>query len=383
MKIIVNIDPLKTFTSAMPARGMLPYLLQERPQDQFLLLSRKGSIEKSPELQQLLKHLKVHSNWSLHIEERSTRQMNMLKLLAYPNYNRTSYSGDLYLNFDGDDLGPRNRPLITLLADLSVLVHPERSSHGKIGRRLRRVTFQHMAKYSDRIVVISKNTENDLKRYFPKAAHKTALIYNGIDDHWFHTERSSATPHSKPYWLWYGFNSVRKNLLGMMEAYKGAWERVGEGLPDWVMVISGEHGEIREWIEANALGEKIRLEAQQPLKELINWIDRSEGLLFPSFYEGFGLPVAEAMARGKRVICSEVSALPEISGGMGIYFDPKSQEGMTMALIKAVEDKAKLQAETYQAWAKQFSYQANAKQYSALIDEVLAQSGRMKKELSR
>lgn len=369
MRICINLDPLKVFTSAMPIRGMLPHLMRLRANDHFIFRAFRDTIH-SETIQLFLESVKDLKNWEIVTNSFSARQINGIKLIGYPEYNTTSIKADLYLNFDADDMGSHNQPLITLLADLSVLKNPERSSHGWIGRRLRRITFKRMALYADRIVTISKVTAQDAFDCFPMTTKKTAVIYNGINSEWFEKE-PLYDDKSPSYWIWYGFNSERKNLNGLLEGYVLAQKKQKGDFPRLLLIVSGPLGALKVKVAELELNETVEIKPMQPLSTLIELVDGCRALVFPSFYEGFGLPVIEVMARGKRVLCSKVSALPEVSNNMAYFCDPSDSLSIANALLKELsKDTTKDEELRYRSWAKQFTYQNCAYKYNELINKT-------------
>lgn len=369
MHICIYIEPLTVFTSGMACRGMLPELIAQRSQDRFTLVCRRGS-ERHPLLKELMNQLTGFSNWSLFVERRSRRHANLLALIGLANYNRVSVDADIYINFDADALGADRQPVITLLADLSVIRSPMRSSHGWIGRWLRRRVFSNMVKYATHIVTISRHSETDLQLVFPALSGRSTVIYNGIDPTWFVPINSTRATYDSPYWIWWGHVSERKNLRGLIAAYARAI-RIRPELPSLWLVASGSIRALREQVNALGISERVRLQMPRPLPDLVSAVDNSVGLVFPSYYEGFGLPVAEALARGKPVWCASRAALPEIAGPYAILFEPADEDEIVQALLKY--DKNLVHPEQTalrQKWASRYTYSIQAQAYSVLINRI-------------
>lgn len=375
MKICLNLDTLRSYTSANPGRGLLPHLMAIRQNDHFLLRALSNTLE-TPTIQELLESITHLPNWKIVKDDYSSRMMNIKKLLYFPEFNKTKVEADVYINFDADDMGKSNRPLISSLADLSVLKNPQKSSHGPFGRQIRRRTFQRMSKYADRIVVISELTAKDVKHFFPAAFPKVRVIYNGIHDNWFHSsEQLPIVQHpfsSEKYFIWYGHISPRKNIPNLLTGYRKFLKKVGESNPPKLLLLAGGDREsVLKDVRYLQLDQVVKVLPSQNLDQLIFLVDQSVGLIFPSFYEGFGLPVVEAMARGKDVVCSNTSALPEISGGLAYFADPADPESIAQAIQKVWSNESSEERKEHLiAWAKQFTHKKAALGYSNLIDEV-------------
>jgi len=211
---------------------------------------------------------------------------------------------------------PRGVREVVTLHDLAVLRHPERfrSWQGASARRrlrkLRRV---------DQVICISRFTAGEAMALLNLPASKFIVIHNGCE---FHPSEAVA-PESKPdfpvpneYFLFVGSLEPGKNLALLKEVYALA-ESGNRVLPPLLIVgarwegVGHEGSPPRGW---HYLG-------RQPDEVLVYLYRRATGLVFPSKYEGFGLPVVEAMALGCPVICSPVASLPEVGGAAALFAD--------------------------------------------------------------
>jgi glycosyltransferase involved in cell wall biosynthesis len=109
------------------------------------------------------------------------------------------------------------------------------------------------------------------------------------------------------------------------------------------LVCTGAPSERQRWLKHAAdemgLGDQIVFAGYLTTAELLSLVTNSSGVVFPSLYEGFGLPVIEAMASGVPVACSNSTSLPEVAGGAAILFDPRNPESLAKAIISLVSDK--------------------------------------------
>jgi glycosyltransferase involved in cell wall biosynthesis len=371
MKIIIYIEPLRTFTSGTPHRGVLLKLIELRSDDEFVLVLRKGDLPEH--MQELFNKLKKFSNWSLRYEKRSRKIVNMLALLHFRNHCEIKVKGDIYLSFDAEYLGSKNNPQIVTVHDLSSVRNSKSSSISPIKRIARKFTIENGVKHANHIVAISEFTKKDLLDYFDIAQEKITVIHNGIDEKWFQEESiSHKTSHNDDYWIWWGAYSQRKNLERLLQAYELLLKEM-DSIPDLYLV-----GNKNEYFErllliiegSKVLKRKVKIYPQQDIDKLKILVSNSVGLVFPSLYEGFGLPVIEAYSQGVTVLTSNVSSLPEISGDLGVLVDPNDIIDIKNGLLK-LNMMQQYQDEKLKQWAEQFTYEKAAIKYSELIDRCL------------
>jgi len=133
-----------------------------------------------------------------------------------------------------------------------------------------------------------------------------------------------------------GINKPHKNLVELVEAFALAGDR------SQTLVIAGawddRYPEVKETISRLKLDDRVVLAGRVAEDLLAGLMAGATGFLFPSLYEGFGLPVVEAMACGTPVACSRVSSLPEVGGDAVLYFDPTDRRQMTTAILRLGND---------------------------------------------
>ena len=174
------------------------------------------------------------------------------------------------------------------------------------------------------VIAVSKNTKRDILRNYHLAENKVHVIYNGIT----HGSSKSAEPKNLVvngrYLLYVGTLQPRKNIETLIESFAMLKKKI----PDLKLVIAGKRGWLYEKIfesaRENNLSSDILFTDYLKREELVWLYKKAECLVLPSFYEGFGLPILEAMTYDCPVIASYSSSLPEIGGDACIYFDPKN-----------------------------------------------------------
>jgi glycosyltransferase involved in cell wall biosynthesis len=212
---------------------------------------------------------------------------------------------------------PRGLKHVATLHDLAMLRNPERFRpwHLRSARRsLRKLQTV------DRIICISRFTAEEAMQLLSLPATRLEVIHNGCD---FHPEEPPpvSTPPDFPlpaeFFLFVGSLEPGKNLSLLRETYALADH---EGAPLPPLLIVGAAGPTGLALAHHAQSaHSLRYLGRLPDAVLVHLFQRALALVFPSIYEGFGLPVAEAMALGCPVICSRVSSLPEVAGDAACY----------------------------------------------------------------
>lgn len=224
---------------------------------------------------------------------------------------------------------------------------------------------------ADRIICISRSTADECMQQLELPAHKLRVVYNGCD---FHPDESSPveTPPPVPppseFFLFVGSLEPGKNLGLLRQAYEIAASQ-GRSLPPLVIVGARWEGVAREGkppADWHYLG-------RIPDENLVYLYRRALALVFPSAYEGFGLPVAEAMALGCPVICSRVTSLPEVGGNAACYVELTPPAYLdAMRRLEQNPDTREEQARLGLEQARRFSWQRCAIETREVYREALA-----------
>jgi len=234
-----------------------------------------------------------------------------------------------------------------LIHDLSFRAHPDYFP-ASIALYMRVLVGLAMRR-AEVVVALSEFTRCEIERFYPWAARKTTVIYPGIDRAFDATDRQDEAARKiygvkRPYILAVGNIHPRKNLARLLAAY----EQLRATHADTPQLV---------WAGMERWGsDELRTRAQAVGAQLIGRVQAAhlpalyrgaQVLVYPSLYEGFGLPPVEAMACGTPVIASNTTALPEAVGEAAITFDPLSVEQLIAALERVVSD-ASLRAELHQ-----------------------------------
>ena len=205
------------------------------------------------------------------------------------------------------------------------------------------------AKHATHVVCISESTKRDVMRYYDVPEERISVIYQPVQEMFYKAplsppiggESSSLLKElERGYILTVGSINSRKNLLGMVKAL----EMLSEDERPLLMVV-GNGREYRklveQYISEHHLGEWVRIESNIHDAETLQTLyANARCMLYPSFYEGFGLPVVEASLQRCPVITSNVSSLPEAAGPDSIQVNPGSPEEIAEALHRLMNDEA-------------------------------------------
>ncbi len=185
------------------------------------------------------------------------------------------------------------------------------------------------------IIAVSRQTAVDLAEMFGIPIDKIKIIYNGVGEIFF-TAPPSAPPLSFPYILYLGNWKPHKNINTLLAAFSLFVARY----PEFRLVLLGVPGvpEVQKEIVRFRLEGKCLPLGFKPQEEVIRYLDGALFLVFPSLYEGFGLPPLEAMARGRAVVSSPAGSLQEVLADAALYFDPNSAEDLRTKMELLVEN---------------------------------------------
>ena len=237
----------------------------------------------------------------------------------------------------------RGKTLVTI-HDLSFLRHPEGAEPNLRGYLCAAVP--HSLEKADLILGDSENTRQDIIELFGVRPERVQVVYPGVDQAFRVIEDQQALAAVKeaysldyPFILSVGTLEPRKNLIRLLDAY--AVLRAGGDL-EHKLVIAGGKGWLYDGIfrrvEELSLQEDVTFLGYLPEEHLPAVYCLSDLLVFPSLYEGFGLPPLEAMACGTPVITSDSSSLPEVVGEAGLMVPPGDAEALADTIRKVLAD---------------------------------------------
>jgi glycosyltransferase involved in cell wall biosynthesis len=229
---------------------------------------------------------------------------------------------DLYLLRSG-----RARIVVTIHGLASIRLPAD--LHEKLPRRAQ-IKYRHLLEASDHIITVSESSKRDIIDVYGVPSEKITVVYNGIDEV-FNLEADELPKidtGDRPYLLSVCALLAKKNVRAIVLALAALKER---GLPHRLVHI-GPPGPAQEAIEAEVRRFNLRTDVEfkgyVSKDELAAYYHSADALLFPSFHEGFGIPIVEAMASGCPVVTSTAFSMPEIAGDAALLVDPYNVESL-------------------------------------------------------
>lgn len=279
--------------------------------------------------------------------------------------------------------------LLVTIHDLSFERYPESFS---LKRRLWHIFInpKKLCARADTIIAVSESTKNDLLDLYKISPSKIKIIYSGISEKFTVLDRNDEKlvkvkeKYKLPYKfiLYLGTVEPRKNIVGILRAYHqlqkgGSADAAQKELLNYKLVIAGSKG----WLSGKIFSEIEKSEFRDSIS-LINFVEDKDKeyvfnlaslFVYPSFFEGFGFPVLEAMRCGVPVITSNVSSLPEIVGSGAIMIDPSKPEEIAEAMKDLLTDKKMRDNLVKKGFeqATHFSWQKTAKEFLKSARELV------------
>ena len=201
---------------------------------------------------------------------------------------------------------------------------------------------------ADRILTVSEASKRDILRLFNIPAEQVSVIYNAIDERFLGPPDPTRMDLVRqryqldhPFVLYVGNIKPHKNIERLIDAFGRARS---DGPDDLTLVIIGDelskYPALRQAVHRHKLDKHVRFLGFQPQETLAAFYRLARAFVFPSLYEGFGLPPLEAMACGTPVVTSNVSSLPEVAGGAALLVDPYDTNAIAAGIVRAVTDEA-------------------------------------------
>ena len=237
-----------------------------------------------------------------------------------------------------------------------------------------------------RIFAVSNFTKDEMVKLFEIPSERIEVIYNAIDERFLHGHASTADREliakryqvTYPFILYAGRISPHKNVARMIEAFsalKMELER-DQAYSDLKLIIIGDdlsgNPDLRRTVVRSGVQNDVRFLGFVPIEVLRIFYDEAKLFIFPSLYEGFGLPPLEAMAHGTPVVTSNVSSLPEVVGNAAVLVNPENVFEIMRALHKVLMDQSlrqRMKERSYQQ-ASRFSWEKSVRRILDVYRQV-------------
>jgi glycosyltransferase involved in cell wall biosynthesis len=273
-------------------------------------------------------------------------------------------------------------PMVFTCHDLIPLIFHE--YFGARQRLIYRFTHQLALNTARMTIAVSHSTKNDLQRFFQVNPKRIVVVHEGVDAH-FQPPSRAALDRVKQryvlpdhYVLYFGSNKPHKNVPHLVQAF--AQSNLQSPASNLQLVIAGHwdarYPQAKELVEQLQLQDCVKFIGPVPDADLPALYGGAELFVFPSEYEGFGLPVLEAMACGAPVVCSNRSSLPEVAGEAALLCDPDDATALARAIKQIVSDRSQQveRREHSLARAAQFTWERTAQQTAEVYRAVIAQA---------
>jgi glycosyltransferase involved in cell wall biosynthesis len=277
-------------------------------------------------------------------------------------------------------------PYVMTVHDM--LEHMSRTSGvGGIRRSLHFQLTRQVLRGAARIFAVSNFTRNEIEKLFGIPCDRIEVVYNAIDERFLHGHATAADRDliakryqvTYPYLLYAGRISAHKNVVRMIEAFSALKTELAKDglLPDLKLIIIGDdlsgNPDLRRTVVRSGVQNDVRFLGFVPIEVLRIFYDLAKVFVFPSLYEGFGLPPLEAMAHGTPVVTSNVSSLPEVVGKAAVLVNPENVFEIRRALHRVLTDQSfrdRLKDRGYEQAAR-FSWEISVRRILDIYRQVI------------
>lgn len=321
------------------------------------------------------------------------------RVVAYPHYSYSEqllYPGVLaaaqldlihYTNFNSPVFYTRSKSVVTI-HDLTLWFYPGRRAENWLRRWAYRHVIRKSCENATRVIAVSQHTKKDIVKYLKIDPNKVDVVYEGVPSRYRPIKDSKKIEAiktkyniSRPFFLYVGQWRPHKNLVRMLRAFALLRHRYNV---DYQLVLVGKADadapEVKTTIKKLGIQEAVIITGYVADGDLPYFYSEAEAFIFPSLYEGFGIPPLEAMASGTPVLSSSASVMPEVLGDAALFFDPTNIEDMAQAMHKLVttyRTKRELREKGFRQ-VKKYSYTKMAQQTLAVYKKVLLSEGSSK-----
>jgi glycosyltransferase involved in cell wall biosynthesis len=272
---------------------------------------------------------------------------------------------------------------VVTIHDLGYLYFPQ--AHLKLSRLYLDLSTRWSVRVAAHIIADSQATKDDLMRHYGTLPEKITVVYPGRDESLRRVDDPAAIEAVKrrysitgEYLIYIGTLQPRKNLIRLVRAFSNLKppEEGDSQVSNLKLVLAGGKGWLYDdiFVEARRLGleGRVLFPGRVTEEDKATLLSGAMALVFSSLYEGFGLPVIEAMQCGTPVICSNTSSLPEVVGDAALLVDPFDVGALTQAMARLIGDANLRQTLTARGYvqAQKFSWQACASRVLSILESV-------------
>lgn len=318
-------ETLKRITTSHPEVEFI-FIFDRKPSEEFIFSSNVRAVVAHPQARHPIL-------WYLFFEFGVT---GILK----------KHKPDLFLSPDGWLSLRAKTPQLAVIHDLNFEEHPEFIT--PLVLKYYKYFFPRFAKKANRVATVSNYTKEDLVKRYGVSRSKIDVVYNGVNERFKPLSENEIIQvrrdfsDEKPFFLFVGLIHPRKNLKNQLKGFLQMKEETQSDLK--YLVVGSRYSwdaELDEMLKKSSFGEDVIFLGRQGLDNLLKLYGAAFALTYVSYFEGFGVPIIEAMRSGIPVITSNTSSMPEIADDSAILVNPESVSEIAAAMRFLTEDDSK------------------------------------------
>jgi glycosyltransferase involved in cell wall biosynthesis len=276
-------------------------------------------------------------------------------------------------------------PYVLTVHDLLEHMYGSRNA-SSMRRSLHFYMTRRVLRKAARVIAVSQFTRSEIEKLLAVPDARIEVVYNAIDERFLHGHATEADREliaqryqvNYPFILYAGAIRPHKNVVRIIEAFAALKSELQKEdlLPDLKLIIIGDdlssHPRLRRSVVRGGVQNDVRFLGFVPIEVLRIFYDVAKVFVFPSLYEGFGLPPLEAMAHGTPVVTSNTSSLPEVAGNAGLLVNPENVFEIRRGLQRALLDpalRAQMKQRGYEQ-AQRFSWTSSVSRILEIYREV-------------
>lgn len=297
---------------------------------------------------------------------------------SFPGTEMLEKEIDLFFAPDHHIPKLNHTPVVATIMDAYPLIYPKLVSR-KL-RRFKNMAFKHASQWADHIITISEYSKQDIAQYFDIPEEKISVVPLGVNRAFFGevSEKEKEAVCQKfglreDFFIFVGTIQPRKNLSRLIEAYESLPLTLRQKHP---LVIIGHYGWGEEVLnkKLDALSNHDTIHRLENItdKELYALLQSALAMVYPSLYEGFGLPILEGFASRIPVITSSTTSIPEVAGEAVCYVDPLNSADIAAKMQEVVQDKSLRKTMVQEGWqrVKHFSWEKSAEEHLKVFRRI-------------
>ena len=364
MKILINATNIGRQLSGLSVYtlSLLKELVKLDKENEYLIVVNKTSLENISEIDFPVNfRLKLTGRY---ISSDYGTRGHFLRFL-YANYLALIYRR--YLIFTSSQLEAVVVPARQIIV-IQDVIHLMDKSFNKKQYIYFKYVLKIAAKRALKIIVPSQFTKTQILKYYNTADDKVIVTHLGIQQ-LFKEQIGKDGAKKEKYILYVGRIAETKNTGNLLEAFRSIKDKI-----DYKLVVAGNGNKrfIDELKYKGLINNRVELRSDLKIQNLLELYKKAALFVFPSLYEGFGLPPLEAMACGCPVVVSDTTSLPEVCGDAAVYVDPTDIKSIADGILKVLGDD-KLREEMVKKgylWAKGFTWEKTARETLAVINST-------------